>query len=160
MIWWDACVHFLHLLGAIAWVGGMLFTSGVVGPVLRQRLGPAERLGLIEDVGRRFRVVEGMAWTLLLGSGLWKIASVWSTRDWTNAFWRLWLVKMGLVVIVVVLALLHGFVWGPALTRSRAGGSDLDSERLTRKVIFWARVEIAGAVAVVFLGALLRMNPF
>ena len=160
MIWWEAFVHFLHLLGAIAWVGGMLSTSGVVGPVLRKRLGPAERLGLIEDVGRRFRVVEGVAWTLLLFSGTWKIASVWSTRDWTGAFWRLWLVKMAVVAVVITLALLHGFVWGPALTRSRAGGSDVDAARLTRRVIFWARLEVAGAVLVVFLGALLRMNPF
>lgn len=160
MIWWDAVWHFLHLLGAIAWVGGMLFTSGVVGPVLRKRLGPAERLGIIEDVGRRFRVVEAVAWTLLLGSGLWKIASVWSTRDWSDAFWKLWLLKMAVVTVVVVLALLHGFVWGPALTRSRAGGTDAHMARLTRRVIFWARLEVAGALLVVFLGALLRMNPF
>lgn len=160
MIWREAVVHFLHLLGAIAWVGGMLFTSGVAAPVLRKRLGPADRLAVIEDVGRRFRVVEGVAWTLLLGSGIWKIASVWATRDWSDAFWRVWVVKMVVVGIVVALALLHGFVWGPALTRSRIGGSPLETGRLTRRVIFWARLEVAGAVLVVFLGALLRMNPF
>ncbi len=160
MIWWDAGWHFLHLLGAIAWVGGMLFTSGIAAPALRRALPPAERLRVIEDIGRRFRVVEGVAWTLLLASGLWKISSVWGTRDWSSPFWRIWLAKMAVVTVVVALALLHGFLWGPALTRSRAGGTDADVARLTRRVIFWARLEVAGAVLVVFLGALLRMNPF
>ncbi len=160
MIWWDAAWHFLHLLGAITWVGGMLFTSGVVAPVLRGALPTAERLRIVEQVGRRFRVVEGGAWLLLLASGLVKIGGVWSTRDWASPFWRVWLVKMLLVGAVVALALLHGFVWGPALTRSRAGDSAAEVARLTRRVIFWARLEVAGALAVVFCGALLRMNPF
>lgn len=153
-------MHFLHLIGAIAWIGGMVFTSLIVAPVLRREVAGPERLRLVQLVGQRFRVLEGIAFTFLIASGLYKVVQLGHDFDWTgSATGRILLLKLHLVVAVVVLGALHGFVWGPALVRARDEGG-ARATRLTRRVIFWARAELALALAIVFCGALLRMNPF
>lgn len=49
-------VRFLHVLSAMAWVGGQLLLSLLVLPVLRRRLDPATRAPLTREVGVRFGV--------------------------------------------------------------------------------------------------------
>jgi uncharacterized membrane protein len=46
----------LHVLGAIVWIGGMLFIALVLVPVVR-RLEPLERARLVQAIGLRFRTV-------------------------------------------------------------------------------------------------------
>ena len=47
----------LHVLAAVAWVGGSMFLVGVLGPTLRSsRLGP-HAVMVIRDSGRRFRTI-------------------------------------------------------------------------------------------------------
>jgi hypothetical protein len=49
-----ALVRFIHVLTAMAWVGGQLLLSLLVLPVLRRRLDPASRAPLTREVGVRF----------------------------------------------------------------------------------------------------------
>lgn len=155
-----ALMHFLHLAGAIAWIGGMVFTSLIVAPVLRREVAAPQRLRLVQLVGQRFRILEGIAFTLLIGSGLYKVVQLGRDFDWTgSATGRILLIKLHLVVAVLVLGALHGFVWGPALVRAREKGGARVA-KLTGRVIFWARAELALALVIVLCGALLRMNPF
>jgi uncharacterized membrane protein len=51
-----ALVRFIHVLSAMAWVGGQLLLSLLVLPVLRRRLDPASRAPLTREVGVRFGV--------------------------------------------------------------------------------------------------------
>ena len=49
-------VRFVHVLSAMAWVGGQLLLSLLVLPVLRRRIDPASRAPLTREVGVRFGV--------------------------------------------------------------------------------------------------------
>jgi uncharacterized membrane protein len=49
-------VRFVHVLSAMAWVGGQLLLSLLVLPVLRRRLDAAARAPLTREVGVRFGV--------------------------------------------------------------------------------------------------------
>ena len=51
-----ALVRFVHVLSAMAWVGGQLLLSLLVLPVLRWRLDPASRAPLAHELGIRFGV--------------------------------------------------------------------------------------------------------
>ncbi len=58
----------LHLLGAVVWIGGMLFLGLVLTPTLRARP-PAERAALLSAVGQRFAKIGWAALGILLVTG-------------------------------------------------------------------------------------------
>ena len=62
---------FLHLAGAIFWMGGMAFMVMALRPALHAQLQPPMRLPLVVAVLRRFFVVVIASIVLLLLSGVW-----------------------------------------------------------------------------------------
>ncbi|MFQ5848369.1 MAG: DUF4149 domain-containing protein, partial [Candidatus Methylomirabilales bacterium] len=118
----------LHLLGAVVWIGGMLFVVLVLTPILRERP-PVERTALLSAVGRRFLKVgwAGLAVLLLTGPMLWalrgfQISSVLAA-------------KLALVGAILVLSLLHDFFLGPKLVEGlKRGGQGEETLRLRRRV--------------------------
>lgn len=61
---------FLHVAGAIFWMGGMAFVVLALRPVLHVQLAPPQRLPLMVQVLRRFFVVVAVSIALLLATGL------------------------------------------------------------------------------------------
>ena len=49
-------VRFVHVLGAVIWLGGQLTISALVLPVARRRLEAADRAALMRSLGMRFGV--------------------------------------------------------------------------------------------------------
>ncbi len=62
---------FLHLAGAIFWVGGMAFMVLALRPVAHVQLAPPQRLPFMAQVLRRFFVVVVASIAVLLATGLW-----------------------------------------------------------------------------------------
>jgi uncharacterized membrane protein len=60
----------LHLLGAIAWVGGMFFAYFCLRPAAAQVLGPGERLPLWAATFARFLPAMAVAVVVILATGL------------------------------------------------------------------------------------------
>ncbi|MBU9765095.1 hypothetical protein FR943_14740 [Mycobacterium sp. TNTM28] len=50
-------VRFLHVVGAIIWVGGQLTVTVVLLPVAQRQLAIAERAAVLRAVGRRFALI-------------------------------------------------------------------------------------------------------
>ena len=50
-------VRFLHVVGAVVWLGGQLTVSALVMPVARDRLHEEARVGLMRVLGMRFGIV-------------------------------------------------------------------------------------------------------
>ena len=159
MSWLDATVHWLHLMAAILWVGGTLFTSLAIHPVLRAQLGEKERLAVYEALGRRLNAVQWWTWGVLLATGLWKLWGLRSTPEvFLGPFGRILAVKLTLVAAMVALSLIHSLSWGPALTRG--GLSAAARAALARRAAFWGKINAALMLAIVFCAALLRFNPW
>lgn len=159
MEWGRALVHWLHLMGAILWVGGTLFTSLVVHPVLRGRLEQGPRMALYAELGRRLSWVQWGTWSLLLASGLFKLWELRGAPDvFLGPFGAILAVKLVFVAAMVALSLIHARSWGPALAQ---GGLDAAGRAaLARRAAFWGKVNGGLMLAIVFCGALLRFNPF
>lgn len=106
-------IRFVHVLGAMGWVGGQLLLSIVVLPVLRQHLEPALRGPLIRQTATRFAVVANTTLLpLLLVTG---VALAWHRGVTLGTFndggyGRLLGIKLVLVVVSVALAAVHGIV--------------------------------------------------
>ena len=67
---------FLHLAGAIFWMGGMAFMVMALRPALHAQQQPPVRLPLVVAVLRRFFMVVVVSIVLLLLTGLWMLLEV------------------------------------------------------------------------------------
>lgn len=67
---------FLHLAGAIFWLGGMAFMVMALRPALHDQLQPPVRLPLVVQVLRRFFMVVIASIALLLLTGIWLLLQV------------------------------------------------------------------------------------
>lgn len=157
MSWGGAVVHWLHLMAAILWVGGTLFTSLVVQPALRAQLPESERMAVYREMGVRLTQVQWWTWGVLAATGGWKLWSLRETPDvFLGPFGRILAVKLTLVAAMAALSLIHAIVWGPALV----SGPAEERAALVRRAAFWGKVNALLMIAIVFCAALLRFNPW
>jgi uncharacterized membrane protein len=107
----------LHVLAAVSWIGGMIFLSLVLAPLVRQRRATPEFMALFRSAALRFRVVVWIAMGVLLTTG----PALLSQRgmDPANPSTWSWVtsVKLGLVAFLLVLTALHDLVLGPRVSR-------------------------------------------
>jgi putative copper export protein len=159
MLWIDTVVHWVHLLAACAWVGGLLFASLVLAPAVREL--PAEhRRSFMRRAGKRFSRLGWIALLLLIATGSYKVFQLWDTLDWFDSPLGVALfLKLAAVSATVLLSALHDFVWGPKLAAMDPHADPAAFGKAQRRLVFWARVTAVLALAIVFAGAFLRTNP-
>jgi uncharacterized membrane protein len=103
-------VLFLHLLGAVVWIGGnILFFA--TAPRLREA--PERGRAALRVLGRTFRVLSWIAFALLLSTGLYLVNRGWDWRLWPLSY------KLGLVGIVLLFKVLHDFWIAPAAAQNK-----------------------------------------
>ncbi|HXH11811.1 MAG TPA: DUF4149 domain-containing protein [Alphaproteobacteria bacterium] len=110
----------LHILVAAIWVGGMVFLSLVLVPVVRRAEYRGMAASLIRYTGVRFRWVGWACLGVLLVTGPFNLAyrgmtweDVWSGRLWHGSYGGVLGVKLLLVSLILCLSGLHDFVLGP-----------------------------------------------
>lgn len=136
----------LHVLGAVVWIGGMLFLGLVLTPVLRNRP-PVERAVLLNVVGQRFLKVAWAALAVLLLTG----PTLWAIRAFQVT--PLLVAKLILIGVILFFSLLHDFLIGPRLVahlKRRDQGEE--TIRLRRWVALLARINVFVAILVLILG--------
>ena len=97
----------LHLTAAIAWIGGMIFLSLVLAPLVRSYKTVPEVMALFRTAALRFRLVVWAAVALLLGTGPLLLhhrgLSLFDPAGWPQVL----RVKLALVGALVALTLAH-----------------------------------------------------
>ena len=89
---------FVHLIGAIVWLGGMSFVLLALRPAALRVLEPPLRARLLLHVVQRFFLLVWVSIALLLGSGAWALVQVGMAH--APAPWHAML-GIGLVMIAV-----------------------------------------------------------
>lgn len=124
-------VRFLHLLGAASWVGGMIVLGAVAVPAARAAGDRAAGRRVITSAARRFGVVGALAWALLLGTGFALLdhrgLGLGDLPD--SDYGRRVLAKIGLLLTMGVVTLLHGLWQGPRVRRAEAAGDAAGARR-------------------------------
>lgn len=155
----DVLLHAAHLIAAAFWVGGMLFTGLVLGPVLRRDVPPATRLPLVRTVGRRFSIAGWTALGVLLLTGLHRLRFLFHASPaflTETRYGRLLLFKFSLFVLMAVLSAVHDGLLGPAVLREGADPASPAFRSAARRLAFWARVNVLLVLGIVALAAALR----
>ena len=107
----------LHLLAVIIWIGGTIFLSVVLVPVLRRELFASQRSLLFRTIARRFRVVVWGAIAVLLFTGP-PLLHQRGIPIANLSGWPMILVaKLGLVTFLLFLTLTHDLILGPRVGR-------------------------------------------
>jgi len=110
--WWSV-VRFVHVLSATGWVGGQLLLSGVVLPVLRSEVEQPARGRLIHTTAKRFGFIANIGLLPLLaltGVALARHRGVTVEALGEPGYGRLLSIKLGLVVLSIALAGVHGLL--------------------------------------------------
>ena len=107
----------LHVLAAVSWIGGTIFLSVVLVPVLRREPFASQRAVLIRTTALRFRgVVWGSIATLLITGPMLLHQRGIPIAD--PAGWPMVLsVKLALVVILLLFTATHDVIIGPRVGR-------------------------------------------
>lgn len=111
-------VRFVHVLGAIIWLGGQLAISALVLPVARRRLAADARARLMQTLGKRFGIATLVALIplqILSGVALAWHKGVTAASLAEPGYGRTLAGKLAAFVLVMLAAALHG--WANAAGR-------------------------------------------
>jgi copper resistance protein D len=151
----------LHVLAAVMWIGGMVFLSLVLAPLLRSANVTSERVTLFRSTAKRFRIVAWLSIVALLTTGpaLLHARHLLLTvpTDWPAVV----RIKIGLVGLLLLLTIAHDLYLGP-----RAGQFNAIPESARTRVDWmlvmtsrWLpRFSLLIAVAVVVAAAVLARS--
>lgn len=139
----NSLMIFLHLAGAVTWLGGVSFMLFALRPAVVQ-LAPPQRLPLIADVLRRFFKLVWVSIGILLVTGLWMLLSTGMKNAPVG-----WHLMLGLGLLMF--ALFGHLYFGPyrRLKRAVAAADWPDGGRRVGQIATLATVNLAlGAVAI------------
>ena len=148
----------IHLLAAMVWIGGMVFLSVVLVPVLKRDGAFAQYALLFRTIAYRFRAVVWGAMGILVATGLTLAAGrsipLMEPSRWPTMF----AAKIGLVTLLFTLTLLHDLVVGPRVRRSLGIPEAERSARdrvLLRYSVLVPRISLLVALLVLLLAVVL-----
>ena len=148
----------LHLLAAIAWIGGMLFLSVVLVPVLRCEPFASQKAVLFRAIAGRFRAVVWGAIAVLLFTGPLLLHQRGIPIADPSGWPKILATKLGLVTILLLLTLIHDLILGPRVLQI----AQIPTESRTRfehSLVLWspwiARFSFILGLAVLFAAVVL-----
>ena len=150
----------LHIIAAVIRIGGMLFLSLVAVPVLRQIDSPLLRKDLFRAMAQRFRRLVWICIAILVLTGIGNVLLSGNTLP-GSAYMKVLHIKLGLVVILIGMGLLHDFVIGPRAGRalSRDGLPPTGTDLLMVTLAPWVgRFNLLLGVVILVLAAALTRS--
>jgi putative copper resistance protein D len=151
----------LHVLAAVTWVGGMIFLSLVLAPLVRSRKAAPEFMALFRSAALRFRPLVWIAMVILVSTGPMLLSRrgihVTDPASWPGIV----TVKLVLVSLLLFLTLLHDLLLGPRVSRVSAipESQRTSGEQMVIKTARWLpRVSLLLALGVVIAAAVLARS--
>lgn len=139
-------VVFLHVLGVVVWIGGLMYQTHVLLPAARRG-----GVGAFTEAAVRARPVTWTAVAMVVLTGLYNVTQLGALERVMESGAGLALAgKFTLVILAVALAAQRDFAHVPVLRAAAAGGSDAgDSLAAIARL---DRIVIALALVIIWLG--------
>jgi len=158
----------LHILAAVVWIGGMIFLSLILLPVIRRPEFRTAAPLLVHFSGVRFRWVGWLCLFLLVLTGAFNLVYrgiAWeelaSGYFWQSEFGAILGVKLLLAAGVLALSVAHDFFIGPkASALGRADPGSPEAVRLRRQASWIGRLNLLLALTIVAFGLMLMRGSF
>jgi uncharacterized membrane protein len=148
----------LHLVAAVSWIGGTIFLSVVLMPVLKREPFASQRALLFRTIARRFRALVWGAITVLLFTGPLLLRQRGIPIADPSGWPMVLATKLGLVTILLFLTLTHDLILGPRVGRILQLPTE-NRSRFDQALVVWspwvARCLLFLALAVLFAAVML-----
>jgi uncharacterized membrane protein len=143
----DAIVLWLHVVGAVVFIGPQVFLAAVAMPALRSVSDAQSRQQATRAITRGFGVLGGGALLLLLATGIYNFydRERFFDADVYPRYFFVLQVKLTLVTVVIVLTALHAMVLGRRLQGLQESGAPEAEIAAARR---WSMVASIGTLAV------------
>src|SRR5690554_6483609 len=135
---------FFHILLAIFWIGGMLFTVLVLVPVSRDAMFENRRGKFFMKAGTVFSRITWIAFLLLVISGVlnllgkgFRLQDLVSTTFWQSGYGNSLAWKLGLFGLVLIQSAIHDFWLGPKASLLMDQQPETSLTRRYRKASSW-----------------------
>jgi uncharacterized membrane protein len=149
-------VVWLHITAAMVWLGGKIFTSLALNPVLRMKATPEQRLELLASLGKRFKYLSWGSLGVLIITGVINVSQRVSGLEELlgSGFGVTLLAKVSIVAVMVALSAAHTIFLTPRL-KEKAHGNEEGFKRTKRMVVLIARGNIFLGILVLLLAVML-----
>lgn len=151
----------VHLLAAVAWIGGMLFLSLVLVPVFRRQGMVHQPGGLFRTIAVRFRVVVWVSVAILVPTGALLLSQRTESLLDPSGWPLIARLKVLLVAILISLTAIHDFWLGPRLgrlVRSSAQSGNLANSRLQPLLPWVARLGLLLSLGILLVAVALARS--
>jgi copper resistance protein D len=148
----------VHVLAAVAWIGGMMFLSLILVPVIRRGSFGADRRALFQTLARRFRITVWTSIVVLVATGPLLVSSKTGSLVEPEGWRSILTMKLWLVALLVLVSAAHDFWLGPLVGRLRREAPDtpgLGDQMLINFSSLVVRLGLVLALAVLFLAVAL-----
>jgi uncharacterized membrane protein len=153
----------LHIIAAMAWVGGMLFLVLVLVPLLRTPAMRPKAAELFHAIGTRFRLIGWVALGTLVVTGVfnvtfrgYRLGQLFDGEAFAGPWGHTLALKLSFVGAIVVLSGLHDFWLGPKAVRMARDDAPPEArERFRRIASMMGRATMLLALAVIALAVTL-----
>lgn len=115
---------FIHILSAIFWIGGMLFTAVVLVPASRHEILKNKKGAFFTLIGRKFSRISWILFLVLIITGITNLlvrgyawSDLVSAEFWQSAFGSTLMIKLHLFAAVLIVSGIHDFYAGPKAAR-------------------------------------------
>lgn len=164
MITFNTFILWLHILSVIVWLGGIVYVSWVLLPVLRNHLSSPQKFAeILEKTTRRFKTISWEAIGLIILTGIFNLVNVGMMRDFNFSSNYIKLLVIKLVLVVVILS--GQGMYHSALAKLKFAAKNVSEEsqfisgdysKMSRKTTIISLVIIGLAVAAIYIGLGLR----
>lgn len=135
---------FIHILSAIFWIGGMLFTAAVLVPASRHELLKKKKGAFFTLIGNKFSRISWVLFLVLIITGItnlllrgYTISDLISSTFWSSSLGSTLFIKLHLFGLVLILSGVHDFYAGPKAAELMDSRPNDPKTQTYRKVSSW-----------------------
>lgn len=135
---------FIHILSAIFWIGGMLFTVAVLVPASRHKLLENKRGEFFTLIGKKFSRISWLLFVVLIITGLtnlitrgYLLEDLTTTAFWNSYFGHNLFIKLHLFGAVLIVSGIHDFYAGPKAAKLIDDQPEAPATSRMRKISSW-----------------------
>ena len=156
-LWVLALSHFIHVMGTVVWIGGILMTLLVILPSSKAALESAPMVGkLMKEIAKRFTPLANISILMLIATG---IILFYYDKNYTffldlkNRWNVLIALKHALVAIMIIIHFYRGLILSQKIEKSTSNPNEVQPARLKKLSLDLVKVNFALGIIVLLLTA-------
>ncbi len=154
----DILIDWIHLVASAAWIGGLIFISYIVFPMM-EKVSPPDRGKVMDVYTKKFAILTWSSIVLLIITGFFNFPD-----DYDDNYMILFVIKAVFIATMILIGIYVGFSLGPKIKEMAPSPGEKHSPEFIElqsrvKMLTFANT-ILGIIVLFFAAALLNNGDF